>query len=677
MKPHINGSVALDQSPKGPVSSPPDWGDYLWAPSGSRIRNSNLMRFLAWLEQERNLKFSTYADLWSWSVSDLEGFWSAIWDHFGVEAEKRYDRVVSTHDMPGAIWFEGSRLNFAQNILRHEITTPEKTAIFAFSEDTPMREISWSELGASVRRIATAMRSLGIKSGDRVICYLPNRSEAIVAQLASAAIGAVFSSASPEFGAKTVIDRFGQLDPKLIFAAPSYRFNGSEKDKRENIDTVLRSIPSLEHVVYVTSPGAEMPAPSPIRSHNWDTLMAQSDGSARGFAYEQVAHDHPLWILFSSGTTGLPKAIVHSHVGILLEHLKSEHFSAELGPDSTIFFYTTTSWMVWNSLICTLLTGCNIVIYDGSPVYPDAAALWRITEKAGVSALGMSPGLVQKMASSNLVPAERFDIERLQMIVLGGAPSTPETFCWFHENVKEDLWVTSQVGGTDLCGTIAGGIAIAPVFAGEIQGPALGIHVDCFSPGGESLRNQTGELVIRSPFPSMPIGFWNDPENQRYHDSYFSAFPGTWQQGDLCLINDRHGIYVFGRSDATLNRNGIRIGTAEIYRTLETMPEIEDSLVVCVSDQIILFVQMREGRILSPELSAAVCNALKRETSPRHVPDRIVEVPAIPYTLTGKRLEVPVRRLLEGAALSDVADPQMLRDAQALKWFENFRPGSL
>ena len=676
-KPQTIGSDFCDQPSHSAASSTPDWGTHLWSPSRQRVQDSNLMRFMLWLEQERNLNFANYEDLWNWSVSDLEGFWSAIWDHFDVDAERRYDRVVSTRQMPGAAWFEGSRLNFTQNILRHEGATPDKTAIVAFSEAESKREVSWSELGSSVRKLATAMRSLGIEPGDRVICYLPNRVEAIIAQLASAAIGAVFSSASPEFGAKTVVDRFGQLEPKLIFAAASYRFNGSNKDKRDSIDAVLTSIPSLEHIVYVSSDCAARRPSAAIRLHDWDVLLEQVAGDADLFKYEQVGHDHPLWILFSSGTTGLPKAIVQSHAGILLEHLKSGHFSAELKPDSTIFFYTTTSWMVWNSLICTLLTGCSIVIYDGSPVYPDAAALWRMTEEAGVTDLGFSPGLVQKMAATNVVPAAQFDLDHLEMIVLGGAPSTPETFSWFYDNVKEDLWVTSQTGGTDLCGTIAGGVATRPIFAGEIQGAALGIHVDCFSADGESLRNETGELVIRSPSPSMPIRFWNDPGDRRYHETYFSTFPGVWQQGDLCQINDRGGLYVMGRSDATLNRNGVRIGTAEIYRAMETLPEIEDSMVVCVSDEIILFVQMREGHVFNDTAAAAISAALKRETSPRHIPNRIVEVPSIPYTLTGKRLEVPVRRLLEGTPLNRVADPQMLRDAQALEWFEQFRTTAL
>ncbi|KCZ86130.1 acetoacetyl-CoA synthetase [Hyphomonas adhaerens MHS-3] len=652
---------------------PPDWGECLWTPSRSRIRNSNLLRFLTWLKGERGLDFSGYDELWNWSVSDLEGFWSAIWDHFGVEAEKRYDQVISDRQMPGAVWFEGARLNFSQNVLRHERHMPDEAAIIAVSEDVPTREVSWSELGDSVRTLATALRNLGIQPGDRIISYLPNTVEAIVALLATTAVGGIFASASPEFGAKTVIDRFGQLDPKLIFVAPSYRFNGADRDKSESIGAVVNAIPSLEHVVYVSS-GHQLGSSFPgTESHSWDSLMESGRALSSGpFEFEQVGHDHPLWILFSSGTTGLPKAIVQSHVGILLEHLKAQHFTAELTHGSRIFFYTTTSWMVWNSLVCTLLTGCSIVIYDGSPVYPDASALWQITESTGATVLGCSPGLVQKMAAVQMTPAANFDLAKLEMIVLGGAPSTPETFSWLYENVKKDLWVTSQTGGTDLCSTIAGGISLAPVYAGEIQGAALGIHVDCLSPSGQSLRNETGELVIRSPSPSMPLGFWKDQDDARYRESYFSTYPGVWQQGDLCLINDRGGLYVFGRSDATLNRHGVRIGTAEIYRTLDSISEIEDGLVVCVSDETILFVQMPAGKALTNELGDEIRKRLKLENSPRHVPDKIVQAPAIPYTLTGKRLEVPVRRLLEGSPIEQVADPQMLRDAAALEWFETF-----
>ncbi|WP_233356172.1 acetoacetate--CoA ligase [Henriciella aquimarina] len=657
------------QRSNGSGEAAPQWGELLWSPSKNRIRQSNIARFMAWLERERGLRFASYDELWRWSVTEIEAFWTAIWDHFDVEAAQRYTRVLSSNDMPGARWFEGARLNFAQHALRQERRTPDETAIYAFSEERPMQEITWSELGESVRKLATALRNLGIKPGDRVISYLPNTTEAAIALLAATAIGAVFASASPEFGSKTVIDRFGQLEPKLIFASSGYRFNGACRDRRENLEAIIDGLPSLEHAVLLPFDTMDIVRHKSVSTHTWPSLMKDEPPPAADFQFEQVSHDHPLWVLFSSGTTGLPKAIIHSHAGILLEHLKSEHFTAELKPNSTLFFYTTTSWMVWNTLFCSLLTGASIVIYDGSPVYPDSSVLWRMAEEAGVTALGMSPGLVNKMDAEGIRPGDAFDLSRLEMIILGGAPSTPETFQWFYNHVAKDLWVTSQTGGTDLCGTIAGGVALAPVYAGEIQGRALGINVDCWSPSGKTLRNETGELVIRSPSPSMPIGFWNDEDGERYRNSYFSSYPGTWQQGDLCLINDRGGVYIFGRSDATLNRHGVRIGTAEIYRTLEGIPGVADSLAVCVGEQMILFVQTQPEERLSDQLTKKIRDALRQENSPRHVPDRIIGTPAIPYTLTGKRMEVPVRRLLEGEEVQRVADPQMMREPKALEWY--------
>lgn len=664
----------MDSLPQ-PTPSPQQ-GELLWTPCEERIRRSNLYRYMRWLEAERGLSFSEYEALWSWSVTDPEAFWASIWDYFGVEAERGYDTIRSGNNMLETRWFEGAILNFTQNLMRFEGDDPEKTVIHAFREGAPPERITWRELGDAVRKLASALRELGIRPGDRVVSYLPNTPQAAIAMLAATAIGAVFASAAPEFGAKTVIDRFGQLEPRLLFAPTGYRYGGKDIERTGQVETIVESLPSLEHLVVIPFGDFRFPDPAGASLHDWQSLFRGPVPERSEFRYEQVPADHPLWVLFSSGTTGLPKAIVHTHAGILLEHLKNQHFSGELGPDSTIFFYTTTSWMVWNSLFCSLLTGASVVLYDGNPLFPDSRKLWQIVEEARATYLGLSPSLVRKMDQDGIRPGTDFDIAPLETVVLGGAPSTPQTYEWFYRQVKQDLWVSSQSGGTDMCTTLISGVALLPVYAGEMQGRALGIQIDCWSPEVRPVRNEVGELVIRAPFPSMPTGFWNDPDGARFRESYFSHFPGIWRQGDMLMINDRGGCFVFGRSDATLNRHGVRIGTAEIYRTLETIEAVQDSLVIGTSmhdhPRLLLFVKMRQGRELTGTVVSTIRARLSADNSPRHVPDEIIAVPAIPYTLTGKRLEVPVRRIIEGADPDKVTNRDLMREPSALDWYVHF-----
>tara|TARA_R100001086_G_scaffold218262_4_gene134897 strand:+ start:6910 stop:8973 length:2064 start_codon:yes stop_codon:yes gene_type:complete len=658
----------------GNVSLSVAQGDLLWTPTAERVERSNLFRYTEWLEHEKGHVFEDYQALWTWSVEEVDTFWASLWEYFQVDASRTYNSILSGATMPEAVWFEGARLNFCQHLLRHEANNPDRTVIHAFSETGPHLQISWAELGSSVRSMATALRNLGIKPGDRIVSYLPNIPETAIAMMAATAIGAVWASAAPEFGAGTVIDRFAQLDPKLIFVTDGYSFAGVERDRSRQVEEIIAELPSLEHVVHVPS---RKPSSHPARlmanTLPWDALAKTVAPDASDFRYEQVAHDHPLWILFSSGTTGLPKAIIHSHAGMLLEQLRAQHFCAELRPDSTIFFYTTTSWMVWNSLYSALVTGASVVIYDGNPLYPNSSALWHITEASGATVLGLSPSLVTKMDQDGVKPATAFDLSALEMVILGGAPSTPHTFAWFYQNVKEDLWVTSQSGGTEICSAITGAVAFLPVYAAEMQGRVLGIHVESWNEAGESVRDEIGELVICAAFPSMPVGFWNDPDRQRYHDSYFSDFPGVWRQGDLFVINTRGGCYIHGRSDATLNRHGVRIGTAEIYRTLEHIREIEDCMVIAPllngEPEMLLFVTRQDNDPLTSELEQRIRRALKETNSPRHVPDRILLAPSIPYTITGKRLEVPIRRILEGLPASKVANPDLMRDPASLDWY--------
>jgi len=653
-------------------------GELLWTPPAEFADASTVGRFIRWLAQKRGLEFSDYEALWRWSVDDLEAFWAAVWDFFEVCSSTPYSSVLERRVMPGARWFTGARLNFAEHVLRHEAHAPQAPALIHSSELRALARMSWSELGAHTRALATALRELGIQPGERVVAYMPNIPETAIAMLATTAIGAVWAAAAPEFGARTVIDRFAQIEPSLLFVSDGYRFGGKDFDRRAQIAGILAALPTVRHIVWLPylDRNASPPRPGALP---WDAFLARGAehaGRAEEFAYERVAEDHPLWILFSSGTTGLPKAIVHGHAGVTLELLKSA-FASDSGPERRSFFYTTTGWMMWNALIGTLLHGGSVVLYDGHPAYPGPELLWQLADDADATGFGASPTFVQIMQKIGLVPKQRFATDKLRNVTLTGSPVSPETTAWFYRNVKSDLWVNSPSGGTELCAGLVGGSPLLPVYAGEIQTRLLGMDVHAWDEQGHDLEDAVGELVVTSPAPSMPLRFWNDPGDRRYRETYFERFPGVWRHGDFLKINERGGCFIYGRSDSTLNRFGVRIGSAEIYRILERVPAVADSLVVCLERPggeffMPLFVKLAPSYVLDDALRAEVAAKLRGEGSPRHVPDTIVAVDAIPYTLTGKKMEIPVRRLLAGQRPAEVASRDAMMDPSALDIYINY-----
>lgn len=657
-------------------------GQLLWTPPSEKVQASAMQAFIDWLGETEGLRIEGYAALWQWSVDAPEAFWAAVWDYCQVRASRPYDRImqVPDRDMVGTRWFCGAHLNYAENVLRAN-GDPSAPAVLHLTEIRELSTLSHGELFRQVRVLATQLRALGIQPGDRVASYLPNLAETVVAMLATMAVGAVWAAAAPEFGVNTVIDRFAQIEPVLLLVADGYAFGGKRFERAEEARQIVAALPTVRHVVGVAYLQPEVPfqpqVPEGVTVHAWDVLLAGPDVGAEQFHFAQVESSHPLWILFSSGTTGLPKAILHGHGGMLLEHLKLFRLHFGTGPQSIWFFHTTAGWMMWNTLVASLLGGGAAVFYDGSPVWPGPDRLWQIAADTGATIFGASPTFVQIMEKTGLVPAQRFDLEALEMIVVTGAPCQPETFEWFYRCVKPELWVTSQSGGTEIASGFVGCSPFLPVHAGEIQCRMLGMNVQSWSDEGTVLHDEVGELVVTAPFPSMPLQFWDDPGSQRYRDTYFDTFPGVWRHGDFIRINARGGCYIYGRSDATLNRHGVRIGSAEIYRTVEKIEGVLDSLVVCLElpdggFYMPLFVQLRAGVELDAALRREIEQRLRFDASPRHVPDSIDAVPAIPYTLTGKKMEVPVRRLLLGAQLAEVAKPDAMANPDAMDWYVEF-----
>jgi acetoacetyl-CoA synthetase len=659
-------------------------GELLWTPRPEFAEASNLTRYMRWLKQTRGTDYADYDALWRWSVTDIEGFWASIWEYFQVMSEQPYLRVLDQRAMPGGKWFEGSRLNYAEHLLRTETGPGEARTVFHhLTENRPLQTMSWGELGRQVRILATQLRSLGVVPGDRVVSYMPNVPETAIAMMATIAIGAVWSSAAPEFGVKTVTERFSQIQPKILFASDGYRFGGKDFKRESEVRSIIADLPSLERVIWLPylNPKGEVPQALP-KAISWTRLMDREAVPREKFRFERVDYDHPLWIVFSSGTTGLPKAIVHSHAGVLLEHLKLMHFHLNLGPQSVMFFYSTTGWMMWNLLLASLVTGAAAVLYDGNPAYPSLDFLWKLAADTGATSFGASPTYVQMMEKVGLKPGELYDLSRLEGVLVAGAPSTPETFDWFYRSVKRDLWVTSQSGGTELCSGFVGAVPLLPVHAGEIQTRMLGMDVHAWSEDGKELFDEVGELVATSPFPSMPIRFWNDTGGKRYHESYFEVYPGVWRHGDFIKINQRGGCYIYGRSDSTLNRYGVRIGTAEIYRAVEQVEEIADSLIVCCELPgghffMPLFLRLKPGVQFDDALRDRVATRLRSDCSPRHVPDRMYQVEAVPYTLTGKKMEVPVRKILMGWPLEKAASRDAMMNPEAIDYFVRFAQESI
>ena len=647
-------------------------GDVLWAPSSERIANTNLVAYQQWLKETRGLEFPDYESLWQWSVEHLEDFWGSIWEYFEIESSAPFDAVLRERKMPGAEWFPGARLNYAQHMLRREVQG--ETALYYLTETSPLSELSWNELADKVRIIATQLRKFGVKPGDRIISYMPNIPETVMAMLATTSIGAIWSSCSPDFGTRSVLDRFAQIAPKVMFCVDGYYYGGKEFNRKNELTQIVEQLDSLEKVIflpYLNKKENGLPSEKVI---NWETLLDHPPVTREAFQFEQVPFDHPLWILFSSGTTGLPKAIVHSHGGIIIEQLKLQHLQKDSHEGERLFFFTTTGWMMWNYLASSLLIGVKPVLYDGNPAYPQPDILWKMVEDTKANIFGASPTYVQIMENAGIIPKEKYDLSSLNAITLAGSPVTPESMAWLYNNVKEDLWVAPGSGGTDVCSGFVEGVSVLPVRAGVIQGRSLGAAVYAFNEAGEKVYDEVGELVITEPMPSMPIYFWGDKDNKRYLETYFEEFPGVWRHGDFFKLLKDGGCFVLGRSDATLNRYGIRIGTAEIYRTIESLDEVEDSLIVNLDLPggkffMPLFVKLKEGLELNEEIEKRICQKLRSDYSPRHVPDKIYQVVDIPYTLTRKKMEVPIRKILLGMSVEKAANTDAMANPASLDYF--------
>jgi acetoacetyl-CoA synthetase len=642
----------------------------LWEPSAALIERSRMTEFMGWLERERELSFVGYDELWRWSVDDLEAFWSAIWDFFGVQADGGYDRVLSSREMPGAEWFAGTSLNYAEHVFTGK--DDAEAAILHASELRELGELSWGELRTQVAAVAAGLRSLGVERGDRVVAYMPNVPEAIVAFLASASLGAIWSSCSPDFGPASVIDRFAQIEPKVLFAVDGYRYGGKDFDRREVLAELQAAMPGLARTVVL--PYLEpQPDLSALRdAMRWDELLTAREGAE--LAFERVPFDHALWILYSSGTTGLPKAIVQGHGGILLEHLKKLHLHVDAHPGDRLFWFTTTGWMMWNFLVSGLLTRAAIVLYDGNPGHPDMGVLWDLAGRAGVTMFGTSASYIAACMKAGVEPGAGRDLGRLNAVGSTGSPLSPEGFDWVYEQLGADTWLFSTSGGTDLCTAFVGGTPLLPVYRGELQARALGAAVEAWDEGGKAVIDEVGELVVTEPMPSMPVRFWGDDDGSRYRASYFEHYPGVWRHGDWIEITSRGTAVIYGRSDSTINRSGIRMGTSEIYRAVLGIDDVLDALVVDLprpgtEGWMPLFVVLREGAELDDDLRREIARRVREHCSPRHVPDEVFQIAEVPRTLSGKVLEVPVKRILGGTPPERAASRDSLANPAALDWF--------
>jgi acetoacetyl-CoA synthetase len=648
----------------------------LWEPSAELIERSRLSEYMRWLAAERGLAFADYEALWRWSVDDLDAFWASIWDFFDVQADGERSPVLASRQMPGASWFPSASLNYAEHVFAGK--DDSATAILHASELRELDELTWGELRAQVAAVAQGLRGLGVEKGDRVVAYLPNIPEAIVALLASASIGAIWSSCSPDFGPASVIDRFAQIEPKVLFAVDGYRYGGKDFDRRETVAALQEAMPSLAGTVVLGYLDPEPDISSLDKAQTWPRLLASGEGAELSF--ERVPFNHPLWVLYSSGTTGLPKAIVQGQGGILIEHLKKLHLHVDSHPGDRLFWFTTTGWMMWNFLVSGLLTKAAIVLYDGSPGYPDMNALWDLSERAGVTMFGTSASYIAACMKAGVEPGAGRDLSRLKAVGSTGSPLAPEGFDWIYEHIGADTWLFSTSGGTDLCTAFVGGVSLLPVYRGELQGRALGAAVEAWDEEGHAVVGEVGELVVTEPMPSMPVYFWGDADGSRYAEAYFERYPGIWRHGDWIEITARGTAVIYGRSDSTINRSGIRMGTSEIYRAVLSIDAIVDALVVDIPKPgtegwMPLFVVLRDGVDLDAELPKEIARRVREHCSPRHVPDRVFQIAEVPRTLSGKALEVPVKRILMGTPAEQAASRDSLANPAALDYFTAMAAG--
>lgn len=640
----------------------------LWRPGADLLKESGLTRYMHWLEQERGYRFDTYDELWQWSVHQPDRFWESFYAFAGIVSHSPYQQVLQKpeHGMIGTQWFGGATVNYAEHIFKDRDN--QATAIVFRKESGEDKKISWEELRQQVASLAAWMKTKGIVKGDRVVSVLPNVPEAVVAFLATQSLGAIWSSCSPDFGNPSIEDRFVQIKPKLMFVADGYRYNGKEYSKIPSWISLRQKMPSLEQTVMLAYVDKEARMQD---STDWNSIMRVSGGPLE---FEPLPFDHPLWILYSSGTTGKPKAITHSVGGNLLEHLKVLLLHWDVKSGERFFWYSTTGWMMWNFGVASLLAGATLMIYDGSAGYPNLHTLWDFARDHQIQHFGGGAAFfIACMKEGLAFPAG--DFPYLRTIGSTGSPLPPEAFHWIYDKVKKDVWLISFSGGTDICSGFVGGCPHWPVVAGEIQCRLLGCYLEAFNDEGQPVRDTLGEMVILAPMPSMPVYFWNDEGNQRYHSSYFEQYPGIWRHGDWIRITAGGSVVIYGRSDATLNRDGVRIGTAEVYSAVDAVPEVADSLVVCLELDggkfwMPLYVVMRPGKPLNEEVRAAIKKSLREKYSPRHVPDEIIEVKDIPYTISGKKMEAPVKKILMGMDPGLVASKDTMRNPEALSAFQ-------
>jgi acetoacetyl-CoA synthetase len=645
-----SGSLTLGTLPT--MATEQEQGTLLWEPPDELRERATMTRYMRWLESERDLHFDDYAALWEWSTEDLEAFWASIWEFFDVQSD--YDEVLADASMPGAKWFTGAEISYPEHIFRDK--PGDRVAIRHASELRDAGEWTWDELRDQTARIAAGLKGMGIERGDRVVAYMPNIPETIAAFLATASLGAVWSSCSPDFGARSVVDRFAQIEPKVLLTVDGYRYGGKDHDRSELIERVQGEMPSLEHTVtlgYLDGDGGD-----------WDEAFPATDEE---LTFERVPFEHPMWVLYSSGTTGLPKAIVHSQGGILIEHLKKHHLHVDAQDGDRVFWFTTTGWMMWNFLVGMLLTDASIVLYDGNPATPDMGALWDLAEETGITCFGTSAAYLAACMKAEVEPAEGRDLSALRSVGSTGSPLAPEGFEWIYDKLGKETWLFSTSGGTDMCTAFVGGVPLLPVYRGELQGRSLGAKVEAYDEDGNAVIDEVGELVITAPMPSMPIYFWDDDDGEKLRESYFDMYPGVWRHGDWIRITERGTAVITGRSDSTINRGGIRMGT------VLALDEITDALVVDIAKGddawMPLFVVLREGAELNEDLEKAIAKRVREDCSPRHVPSEVFEVKEIPRTLSGKVLEVPVKKILTGTPADKAASRDSLQNPESLDYF--------
>jgi acetoacetyl-CoA synthetase len=641
-------------------------GDILWTPRPDWRETTEIGRFVNWLRNERGRDLSGYDELHAWSVDDLEGFWAGLRDFYGLRLATPYGRVLAKATMPGAEWFPGAHLNYAEYLVGHEEDL-DRVAVVARSQTRPPLELTFGDLRAQAGRVRVGLQRLGVGKGDRVVAYMPNIPETLAAFIATASLGAIWATCAPEFGARSVVGRFGQIEPRVLLTVGGYGYRDRYVDRRAEVEAIRAQIPSIEHVVSV--PYGEAMIDGAVA---WDELIAED----AALTFDPVAFDHPLYVLFSSGTTGLPKPIVHGHGGQLIEHHKNQGIGWDLKPGARLLWFSTTAWMMWNALVSALLLRSSIVMLDGDPAWPDLLEQWRLAEELKPSAMGVSPAYLTACRKAGLQMGRDCDLSSIRMLCTAGSPLPAEGYQYVYEQLGRDVFLNNGSGGTDVCTGLVSGSFAQPVYEGEIAGPCLGVDVHAFDvEGNETPVGELGEMVITKPMPSMPVAFWNDPDGTRYRSSYFDRYPGVWRQGDWIKFTERGSCVITGRSDATLNRGGVRLGTGEFYAVVEDIAEVADALVVHLEDagggagELLLFVVPAENVVFDEALRDRIANALRSPLSPRHVPDAIVSVPAIPRTLTGKKLEAPVKRILRGEASERVASRDSLLDPNALDAF--------